>query len=98
MVPYNFQLELAGKLTTFSADQLDQLADAAGFMRYQVRTFNHRAVIFVNIEAEPLSPEEIIGYSEDETFSLEEVKSIAAAIREYNTSRKLNFDQMAFDF
>jgi phosphoserine aminotransferase len=98
MVPFNFQLELANKLTTFSAEQLDQLADATGFMRYQVRTFNHRSVIAVNIEAEPLSPEEIIGYSEDETFTTDEVKSIAAAIREYNSSRQLNFDQMAFDF
>jgi len=26
------------------------------------------------------------------------VRTIAAAIREYNSSRKLNFDQMHFDF
>jgi len=39
-----------------SAEQLDQLADQEGFMRYQIRTFNHSAVIFVNIEEEPLSP------------------------------------------
>lgn len=67
-------------------------------MRYQVRTFNHRSVVCVNIEDEPLSPEEVIGYGEDEVFTLDEIKAIAAAIREYNSSRKLNFDQMHFDF
>lgn len=98
MVPFNLQLELGGRLTTFSAEQLDQLADETGFMRYQVRTFNHRSVVCVNIEDEPLSPEEVIGYGEDEVFTLDEIKAIAAAIREYNSSRKLNFDQMHFDF
>lgn len=98
MVPFNLQLELGGRLTTLSAEQLDQLADEAGFMRYQVRTFNHRSVVCVNIEDEPLSPEEVIGYGEEEVFTIAEIKTIAAAIREYNNSRKLNFDQMHFDF
>jgi hypothetical protein len=98
MVPFNLQLELANKLTTISAEQLDQLADSGGFMRYQVRTFNHSAVISVNIEDELLSPEGIIGFSEDEAFPRDEVNAIAIAIRQYNSSRKLDFDQMAFDF
>jgi hypothetical protein len=98
MVPFNLQLELADKLTTISAEQLDQLTDSAGFMRYQVRTFNYNSVIYVNIEGEPLSPEKIVGYSEDQGFSPDEVKAIAIAIRQYNSSRKLNFNQMAFDF
>jgi hypothetical protein len=98
MVPFNLQLELAHKLTTISAEQLDQLADETGFMRYKISTFKHSSVVFVNIEDEPLSPDEITGYSEEETFSLDDVKEIAAAIRQYNSSRKLNFDQMAFDF
>ena len=98
MVPFNLQVELTNKLTTLSAEQLDQLADADGFMSYQIRTFNDSSIVYVNIEDEPFSPEEIIGYSLDEVFSLEEVKAIAAAIREYNSNRKLNFDQMAFDF
>lgn len=95
MVPFNLQFELGGKLTTFSVEQLEQLADSQGFMRYQVRTFNQGSVIFVNIEDEP---DEVIGYTEEEVFTLDEVKVIAAAIRAYNASRQLNFDQMAFDF
>src|SRR3954468_2260002 len=98
MVPFNLQIELNARLVTFSAEQLDQLADNAGFMRYQIRTFNHHSVIYVNIEDEPLEPEDIIGFSEDEVFSLDEVRTIAAAIRQFISSRKLNFDQMHFDF
>ena len=97
MVPFNLQLELADKLTTVSVEQLDQLADTAGFMRYQIRTFNQRVVVLVNIEDEHLSAE-IVDYSEDEAFAPDEVKEIANAIRSYNDSRKLNFDQLAFDF
>ncbi|QEC74709.1 hypothetical protein [Mucilaginibacter ginsenosidivorax] len=98
MVPFNLQLELTNLLTTISAEQLDQLADETGFMRYQVRTFNRQSVVFVNIEEEPLSREKITGYSEEEVFSHDEIKVIAPAIRRYNSSRQLNFDQMAFDF
>jgi hypothetical protein len=98
MVPFNLQLELSGRLTTLSAEQLDQLADEQGFMRYQIKTFNHPAVIFVNIEDEALSGEAVSGYSEDEAFSSEEIILVATAIRQYNNSRQLNFDQMAFDF
>ncbi|HEK22068.1 MAG: hypothetical protein C0191_04700 [Mucilaginibacter sp.] len=98
MVPFNLQFELANKLTTISAEQLDQLADTSGFMRYQVRTFNHNSVICVNIEENSLEPEDVIGFSEDETFTLQEIKAIASAIRTYNSSRQLNFDQMHFDF
>jgi len=98
MVPFHLQLELAQKLTTVSAEQLDQLADEMGFMRYQVRTFNQSALIFVNIEEVGSSTEINIGYIEEPIFSADEVKAIAAAIRQYHNSRKLNFDQMAFDF
>jgi hypothetical protein len=98
MVPFNLQLELGGKLTTLSAEQLDQLADETGFMRYLVRSFNYSGVIYVNIEDEPLPPEEGVGFNLDEAFALEDAKTIAQAIREYNNSRKLNFDQMHFDF
>lgn len=98
MVPFNLQLELANKLTTISVEQLDQLTDTVGVMRYQIRTFNHNSVVCVNIGDEPLSPEEIVGYCEDEVFSKDEVKAISIAVRQYNNSRKLNFDQMQFDF
>jgi len=76
MVPFNLQIELNARLVTFSAEQLDQLADSAGFMRYQIRTFNHHSVIYVNIEDKSLEPEDIIGFSEDEVFSLDEVRTL----------------------
>ncbi|MCC8407687.1 hypothetical protein LJ707_02020 [Mucilaginibacter sp. UR6-1] len=79
-------------------EQLDQLADTAGFIRYQVRTFHRSSVVYVNAGEETPGPEEITGFSEEEAFSPDEVKTIAAAIREYNGSRKLNFNQMHFDF
>ena len=98
MVPFNLQLEINERLLTISVEQLDQLADTIGFMRYQIRTFNYNTVIFVNIEEEQLSPEDIIGFSEDDVLTLDEIKVIAAAIRQYNDGRKLKFDQMTFDF
>ena len=98
MIPFNLQLELQARLTTLSVEQLDQLADKTVFMRYQIRTFNEHSVVYVNIEDDPLDPEDIVGFSEEEVFSLDEVKTIAFAIREYNSRRKLNFDQMHFDF
>lgn len=98
MIPFNLQLELNAGLVTISVEQLEQLADQEGFMRYQIRTFNDRSVVYVNIEDEPLASPKIIGYSEDDVFSPDDVKAIATAIRQYNSSRKLNFDQMHFDF
>ena len=98
MVPFNLQLEINARLLTISVEQLDQLADNAGFMRYQIRSFNHDTVIFVNIEEEQLPPEVVIGFSEDDVFTLDEIRLIAAAIRQYNSGRKLTFDQMTFDF
>lgn len=98
MVPFNLQLEINARLLTISVEQLEQLADSVGFMRYQIRSFNHNTVILVNIEEKQLAPEAVIGFSEDDVFTPDEVKVIAAAIRQYNSGRKLTFDQMTFDF
>jgi len=114
MVPFNLELEFADGDLVGTAEQLDQLADTAGFMRYQITAAKRRAIIFVNIEGEPQRPvtaqdaenyyeashypEQVLGYSEDEVFTLEEVNAIAAAISTYNNGRKLKFDQMNFDF
>jgi hypothetical protein len=98
MVPFNLQLELTKRLVTISAEQLDQLADEKGIMRYHIRTFNDSSVVFVNIEDDLLSAEATLGFSDDETFTLDEIHVIATGIRQYNSSRKLSFDQMAFDF
>jgi hypothetical protein len=114
MVPFNLQLELNGRQVIISAEQLDQLADEVGFMRYQVKAADRTSVIYVNIEDERRIPltaqdaedyfetlqyaEQGIGYSLDDIFTVDEAIAIAKAIREYNFSRKLNFDQMNFDF
>lgn len=97
-----------------TAEQLDQLADTAGFMRYKVTVGERRSVICVNIEEEPPMPvtmqdaenyyeaihypEQALAFSEDEVFTPEEVSTIAAEIKAYNNTRKLKFDQMHFDF
>jgi len=98
MVPFNLQLEIGGRLTTILAEQLDRLADESGYMRYQVRTFNDSGVVHVRIEDEPSSAEDAIGYNPDEAFTQADTITIATAIRDYYSSRRLNFDQMNFDF
>jgi hypothetical protein len=98
MVPFNLQIELNARLVTFSAEQLDQLADKLGFMRYQIRTFNHSSVVFVYTGAGLPESGDPTGFSEEAVFSAEEVIVMATGIREYNNSRKLNFDQLHFDF
>ena len=114
MVLINLQLELNARQVKISAEQLDQLADEVGFMRYQVKAADRTTVVYVNIEDEqriPLTPQDAedyfetlqypeqgIGYTLDDIFTTDEAIAIAKAIREYNFSRKLNFDQMNFDF
>jgi hypothetical protein len=98
MIPFNLQFEIANRLTTIFVEQLDQLADTLGFMRYQIRSFHQSSVVHVNIENEPTTPEEIIGYSIDDAFSPDEIEAISAAIKAYNRDRKLSFDQMSFNF
>jgi hypothetical protein len=36
MVPFNLEIELAGKTVTINVEQLDRLADEEGFIRYDV--------------------------------------------------------------
>lgn len=114
MVPFNLEFEFAGGRVHGTAEQLDQLADTAGFMRYQVIAAERRSVVCVNIEAGPQQPvsaqdaenyyeavrypEHDSGFSEDDVFTTEEVGGIVTAIRAYNDSRMLKFDQMNFDF
>lgn len=91
MVPFNLELEFADGELACTAEQMDQLADTSGFMRYQVTTAKRRAIVFVNIEEEsqrPVTaqdaesyyeasyyPEQVPGYSKDEVFTLEEVNA-----------------------
>lgn len=57
MVPFYLQVELQNKQTTLMIEQLDQLTDTAGFMRYQIRTFNYSSVVHVNVEEVMAGPE-----------------------------------------
>ncbi|WP_345947729.1 hypothetical protein ABDD95_12805 [Mucilaginibacter sp. PAMB04274] len=114
MVPFNLEFEFEGGHVAGTAEQLDQLADTAGFMRYQVIAGERRSVVCVNIEEGPRQPvtardaedhyeavhypEHDPGFSEDDVFTAEEVGVIVTAIRAYNDSRMLKFDQMNFDF
>ena len=114
MVPFHLELRLGENQVAVIAEQLDQLADTAGFMRYQVTAGERRSVVCVNIEEGPQQsvtasdaesyyeavhyPDQDLGFSEDEVFSAEEVDMIVTAIRAYNNSRRLTFDQMNFDF
>ena len=114
MIPINLELRFGDSQMAGTAEQLDQLADTAGFMRYQIILGERRSVICVNIEEElpiPVTlldaenyyeaihyPEQAPAFSEDEAFTPDEVSMIAAEIKAYNNTRKLKFDQMHFDF
>jgi hypothetical protein len=114
MVPFDLVLELESKQLIISVEQLDQLADAEGFMRYQVTADTRRSVICVNVEdgVPPLFtpqdveayfeavyyPEQAVAYSTEDVFTHTELRQIAAAVRLHNRSQRLSFDQMHFDF
>jgi hypothetical protein len=114
MVPFNLEFESGQDRVAGTAEQLDQLADTAGFMRYQVTVGDRRSVVCVNIEdipPLPLTPQDAENYyeaihysehtsgiSEEEVFTLEEISAITAEIKGYNDTRSLKFDQMHFNF
>jgi len=114
MVPFNLEFEFVEGQVAGTAEQLGQLTDTVGFMRYQVTAGERRSVICMNMEEEPPTPvtvpnaenyyeaihypEQLSDFDENEAFTPEEVGVIAAAIKAYNSSRKLKFDQMHFDF
>lgn len=114
MVPFLLEFDFAVGIVAGTAEQLDQLADAEGYMRYLVTAEVQRSVVWVNIENEPPQrvtpqdaenyyeaihyPEQVSGFSQDEVFTAQEIEIIASAICAYNDGRKLKFDQMNFDF
>lgn len=100
MVPFQIDLELEHTPVSLTVEQLDRLADEDGFIRFDVRAGERRAVIFVNVE-DQLSPpataqeaeayfeavhypESLPAFSTADEFTTDEVKLIANAIREYN--------------
>jgi hypothetical protein len=114
MVPINLKLRFGDSQVAGTAEQLDQIADTAGFIRYQVTAGERRSVICVNVEDVPPIPltpqdaenyyeaihypEHLEGFSEEEVFTPEEISTIAAEIIAYIDTRKLKFDLMHFDF
>jgi hypothetical protein len=114
MVPINLELRFGDRQVAGTAEQLDQLTDIAGFMRYQVISEERRSVICANIEEEPPMPvtlpnaenyyeaihypEKSSYFDEDQVFTPEEVVVITGTIKVYIKTRSLKFDQMHFDF
>jgi hypothetical protein len=114
MVPFDIEVEIEDKSATASAEQLSQLADTEGFIRYRVTMGERASVVYVSIENELRQiitrqdaeayfeainyPEQVFAYTEDDVFTLEEARIIGAAIRQYNRSQNLNFDQLDFPF
>ncbi|NOW96093.1 hypothetical protein [Mucilaginibacter sp. SG564] len=47
MVPFNLEIELAGKPVIINIEQLDRLADDEGFIRYDAREGKRRAVVYI---------------------------------------------------
>jgi hypothetical protein len=86
MVPFHLDIELQEGPVGLEVEQLDYLADEEGFIRYDVRTEDRRAVISVPIE-QPLNPEDVnfnAVQAIDEAFCDEDMVTIMKAIQDYN--------------
>jgi hypothetical protein len=99
MVPFQIEIEWQNTPVNLIAEQLDNLADEEGYIRFDVRNARRRAVIFVGMEHQPPILEnsqgqeshfESLHYSQqyaafsfDETFVAGEIVSIGRAIREH---------------
>lgn len=108
MVPFNLEIELENSTVPVSIEQLDRLADADGFIRFDVTCGERRSVIYVNVENDlPLVtphdaeayfeavnyPEQVSAFSEEEIFTREEIIVIDKAIRSYNRELKIYFNR-----
>lgn len=97
MIPFPIEIEWQNVPVSLLAEQLDNLADEEGFIRFDVRSERRRAVIFVSVEVLPLPPTippdqennfEALHYNHrtgpfsfDEIFTEGEVERIGKAIR-----------------
>lgn len=93
MVPFHLEVELNQGTVGLEVEQLDYLADEQGFIRYDVRTHDRRAVISVPVE--PLSNENEIRFEAvqaiNEGFCDEDMATIMTAIRLYNQQLSLYY-------
>jgi hypothetical protein len=86
MVPFHLEIELEEGTVGLEVEQLDYLADEDGFIRYDVRSVERRAVISVPIERSS-DPDELsfsAVQAADEAFSDEDIVRIMKAIQDYN--------------
>jgi hypothetical protein len=108
MVPFNLEIELENTMVPASIEQMDRLADADGFIRFDVTAGERRSVVYVNVEndlppATPQDaeayfeavnyPEQVSAFSEEDVFTRDEVIVIGQAIRNYNHELKVYFNR-----
>jgi hypothetical protein len=98
MVPFHLDIELKDQAVGLDVEQLDYLADSEGIIRYDVRGDLRHAVISVNIENDPQSPDFTFEamQSTDEAFSGDELLLIIKAIREHNDQAGYPFERLPF--
>jgi hypothetical protein len=93
MIPFNLEIQVEDNLLIITAEQLERFADVDGYTRYDVTEGERRSVVYVNIESE-----QPLAYDDQELFLPEELKAIAAAIRQYNRKNKVVIAQFLLDF
>ena len=113
MVPYILEVELERKPVEITVEQLERFTDVDGFSRYDITLNDRRSVVKVNVTAEPVIvtprdaeacfeamhyPEQPVAYDEQEVFAPDELRAIAAAIRQYNRETRVVFAQFLMDF
>lgn len=113
MVPFSLEVEFHGEQQLLTAEQLEHFADKDGFTRYDLRAGERRSVIHVDTVFEPPVatrqdadayfeavhyPEQLAAYDNQEVFTREELRTIAAAIRQYNRETGVVFAQFLLDF
>ena len=98
MVPFHIDVIFKDQAVGLEVEQLDYLADREGVIRYDVRGDSRHAVISVNIETDPQSPDFTFEamQSADEAFSGEELVIIIEAIRQHNDEAGYPFERLPF--
>jgi poly-gamma-glutamate capsule biosynthesis protein CapA/YwtB (metallophosphatase superfamily) len=113
MVPVNLDVDFENQPVEVTAEQLERFADVDGFSRYDIRVGDRRSVVQINVTYEPPIvtaqdaeayfeavnyPEQPVAYDEQEVFDTDELRVIAAAIRQHNREAKVVFAQFLLDF
>jgi hypothetical protein len=93
MVPFNLEIQLEDNPVIITAEQLERFADVDGYTRYDITENSRRSVVYVNIESE-----QPLAFDDQELFFPEELKAIAAAIRQYNKENNVVIAQFLLDF